>query len=69
MPKFTEMTQKEYIKARLPEHQILLSFVDDAGAYAFDTWWNNLGNSLFAQWLLDNDMGYLDPNMERDKEM
>mgnify|MGYP001573322396 CR=1 FL=1 len=36
------------------EHEILLSFYDDDGAYAFETWWTLEGSQVFANWIVRN---------------
>lgn len=36
------------------EHEILLSFYDDSGAYAFEEWWGCVGAKQFNSWLKDH---------------
>lgn len=33
------------------EHEIFLSFTNDDGAVAFETWWNSLGKKQFLDWV------------------
>lgn len=36
------------------EHEVLLSFRNDLGAYLFDEWWNSSGKVEFERWVRDN---------------
>ena len=58
--KFTRVSLEKELKAdaegwpvfrRCFEHEILLSFYDDAGAYSFDEWWRDAGAEQFNAWL------------------
>jgi len=33
------------------EHEILISFNDDADAVRFDKWWGDAGFELFGEWI------------------
>lgn len=35
---------------RLAEHEILMSFNNDSGAYRFDEWWFQEGKDMFDKW-------------------
>ena len=35
---------------RLAEHEVLLSFYNDGGAYAFDDWWHTQGKKAYEDW-------------------
>jgi hypothetical protein len=37
------------------EHEILMSFYDDDGAYEFEDWWNAEGSVLFYKFLENKD--------------
>ena len=39
------------IHATVPEHQVLLSFVNDDDAMTFFDWWEDEGAYLFEQWV------------------
>lgn len=39
---------------RLHEHEILLSFINDGGACAFDEWWGVEGKKRFQKYCEDN---------------
>ena len=47
--KTTTIVEKELI-VRPSEHEVFLSFNDDAGAYAFHRWWHKTGLHAFADW-------------------
>ena len=36
------------------DHEILMSFLDDAGAYAFEEWWYDEGSEQLAKWIETN---------------
>ena len=38
---------------RVYEHEILLSFYDDDGSYAFEEWFVSVGREQFRQWLTE----------------
>lgn len=56
MPRFTRVEIQDSGSAdhrlRLREHELLLSFLDDAGAEAFTYWWGEEGSELFGKWCL-----------------
>lgn len=63
MKGFTRVTLDDEIKAdadgmptfrKCFEHEILLSFYDDCGAYAFNEWWIEEGSVELNKWLLKN---------------
>jgi len=33
------------------EHEILMSFYDDDGAYGFEDWWNSEGSAIFNDYM------------------
>lgn len=37
------------------ENEILLSFFDDDGAYAFHQWWVEHGAAAFGEWLIQQE--------------
>lgn len=39
---------------RLAEHEFMLSFNNDVGAYAFSDWWATKGRSLYENYVADN---------------
>lgn len=39
---------------RLAEHEILLAFISDSGAAAFDEWWGVEGRKMFHKYCEDN---------------
>jgi hypothetical protein len=39
---------------RLAEHEVLLSFVNDAGAVAFYEWWNSVGKDTYGAWCAEH---------------
>jgi hypothetical protein len=41
------------------DHEILMSFYDDAGAYGFRDWWNEKGSEQFAEYLIVHELKYL----------
>ncbi len=47
-------SSKRTIQRYLWDHEIFLSFNDDMGAEAFDVWWEEVGQEVFAQWCLDS---------------
>ncbi len=61
MPKFERVELKKYqyfcradgesIERKLPDHEIKMEFYDDAGAYAFEEWWNEQGAEQMAKWM------------------
>ena len=36
------------------EHEILMSFYDDDGAYSFEEWWVLEGSQVFAEYIVKN---------------
>jgi hypothetical protein len=57
--KFTRVTLERELRAdadgcpvfrRCHEHEILMSFLDDDGAYAFAAWWHDQGAEGFGTW-------------------
>jgi len=61
MPKFKRVELKKYqelcrvqgesIERKLPDHEVLMAFYDDAGAYAFAEWWDAEGSELMRKWM------------------
>ncbi len=45
---------KREIVCDIAEHEILLSFNDDAGAVAFDIWFNECGKTQLEEWCQKN---------------
>lgn len=45
-----EVRLKKAMDVHLSDHEILLSFVNDIGAVAFDRWWDEQGETLFEKW-------------------
>lgn len=41
---------KETLIVDVPEHEVVLSFNDDAGAYCFHEWWLDEGQKLFDKY-------------------
>ena len=41
------------------DHERLMSFYDDDGAYEFETWWNETGRVLFGEHLININKEYL----------
>ena len=39
---------------RLPEHEIILSFVNDSGAVKFEDWWFQTGKEAFDDYCKEN---------------
>jgi hypothetical protein len=39
------------IKHSIPDHQLLLSFVNDEDCWTFEEWWIEKGQRLFEQYL------------------
>ncbi len=39
------------IITNVPEHQILLSFLNDDDAVKFYVWWNKMGHQLFDEYV------------------
>ena len=39
---------------RLGDHEILLSFMNDGGAYAFEEWWLKRGQELYENYVFEN---------------
>lgn len=62
MPKFTRVDLPANIQVRVDggmapfrrvyDHEVLMSFFDDAGAEEFRSWWSDEGAEDFARWLL-----------------
>lgn len=53
--KFDRVEIKDEITTHLAEHEILLSFFDDDGAYSFSEWFEEEGKILFQNWLRKQD--------------
>lgn len=60
MPKFTRVSLDHELRAdadgmpvfrKCFEHEILMSFYSDDGAYQFEDWWNDKGSELFFDYL------------------
>uniref|UniRef100_A0AB39AJN9 Uncharacterized protein n=1 Tax=Vibrio phage P018-4 TaxID=3229728 RepID=A0AB39AJN9_9CAUD len=43
---------------RLPEHELLLSFVNDSGAEKFQDWWHESGKESFEDYCKENSHKY-----------
>lgn len=43
---------EDEITYRVPEHEVLLSFNNDAGAEAFNDWWFSVGKKQFVEWII-----------------
>lgn len=63
MPTFQRVSLDDVLRAdadgmpvfrRCFENEILLSFLDDDGAYAFAEWWYMHGADAFGQWVEEN---------------
>jgi len=63
MAKYDKVNLEEYLRAdadgmpifrRCFDHEILMSFINDLGAEAFDSWWYEEGAELFNNWLKDH---------------
>jgi hypothetical protein len=54
MKKFERVKLETEVKRRMYDHEVLLSFNDDDGAYAFDEWWNKIGSTLFNEFLKEH---------------
>lgn len=39
---------------RLYDHEYLLSFNNDGGAYAFEDWWRSIGFFAYKKWCEEN---------------
>ena len=35
----------------IPDHQVLLSFIEDEHSYAFNDWWGMFGKKEFLKWV------------------
>lgn len=51
---FTDHNIKEEKTVRVSEHEVLLSFNNDGGAYAFQEWWPTVGFAWYQAWVLEN---------------
>lgn len=49
MAKFEDVDLEKESIVRFGEHEILMSFNDDDGAYAFDAWWADEGSEVFGR--------------------
>lgn len=43
------------VRYSVAEHEILISFNNDDGAYAFHEWWNSVGQKQFVDWVKKED--------------
>ena len=64
MDKFTRVNLDDELRAdsdgmpvfrKCFEHEILLSFYDDVGAYAFREWWDDVGSKQMFEWMKGHD--------------
>ena len=55
MKLFSRVDMPESISRMVYDHEAVLSFDDDEGAYAFREWWDNAGLRLFSFWLADSE--------------
>lgn len=53
--KFERVSIEEDRVVSFHEHEVLLSFYDDAGALAWNEWWYAEGSKAFKKWLADSD--------------
>lgn len=53
MTKLYDMKYELYVP--VADHEILLSFMDDASAKAFYAWLGEIGRDLFIEWLKDSE--------------
>ena len=51
----TEVSIEQYHEARMAEHEVLLSFVHDKDAIAFQEWWFPVGMDAFEDWCAKQD--------------
>ena len=52
--KFERMELKTERTLHFGDSELLLAFQDDAGAYAFEQWWDEFGAGLFGDWCANN---------------
>jgi len=55
MKKFTLVSLDKEVTNYLADHEILMSFNNDGGSYAFEAWWNDIGSAQFYDWLSKSD--------------
>ena len=52
--KFTDHKISETLCTSVPDHQVVLSFNCDVGAFCFDHWWRNIGHEGYEAYCKAN---------------